>query len=287
MSTNRRTHHHHHLWDVVATLVLIFEAASCSSIEFYEPSGLEIEDYSPQFLTYVDQVIQDLVQNAFWTEGQWYNMTLRPDKLFGLLYDKPKTQTDTTDPTGVYGKQKRSSSQELPFIYQSAPPPVPCNNAASTSIISGAKAVDFASFAIGIMTLVININNNINNNNNNNNNINFNSVDSSNIVANFNTNNANQVNIMPGAGRKKRSAIGSAAVALFAAIKVAMESAMRDNTKPADAQIPEIHLDYRNDSTVSKIQKIVINKMLSDPKSKIMAGCSDMQNCQRRLSLFI
>ena len=63
MSTNRRTHHHHHLWDVVATLVLIFEAASCSSIEFYEPSGLEIEDYSPQFLTYVDQVIQDLVQN--------------------------------------------------------------------------------------------------------------------------------------------------------------------------------------------------------------------------------
>merc|ERR1711893_457781 len=156
------------------------------------------------------------VQNAFWTEGQWYNMTLRPDKLFGLLYDK----TDpTTDPTGVYGKQRRGK-RELPFIYQSAPPPVPCNNAASTSIISGAKAVDFAAFAIGIMTLVININNNINNNNNSNNNINFNSVDSSNIVANFNTNNANQVNIMPGAGRKKRSAIGSAAVALFAAIKV-------------------------------------------------------------------
>ena len=73
---------------------------------------------------------------------------------------------------------------------------------------------------IGIMTLVININNNINNNNNNNNNLNLNAVDSSNIVANFNTNNANQVNIMPGAGRKKRSAIGSAAVALFAAIKV-------------------------------------------------------------------
>ena len=123
MSTNH--HHHHHLWDVVATLVLIFEAASCSSIEFYHqhevPSSLEVEDYSPQFLTYVDQVIQDLVQNAFWTEGQWYNMTLRPDKLFGLLYDKPKTQTDTTDPTGVYGKQKRSKrspSQELPFIYQ-------------------------------------------------------------------------------------------------------------------------------------------------------------------------
>ena len=70
------------------------------------------------------------------------------------------------------------------------------------------------------MTLVININNNINNNNNNNNNINFNSVDSSNIVANFNTNNANQVNIMPGAGRKKRNTMGSTAVILLAAIKV-------------------------------------------------------------------
>ena len=99
---------YHHLWDVVATLVLIFEAASCSSTT---------EDYSPQFLTYVDQVIQDLVQNAFWTEGQWYNMTLRPDKLFGLLYDKPKTTDPTTDPTGVYGKQKRGK-RELPFIYQ-------------------------------------------------------------------------------------------------------------------------------------------------------------------------
>ena len=34
-----------------------------------------------------------------------------------------------------------------------------------------------------------------------------------------------------------------------------MEIAMSDNTKPADARIPEIYLDYRNDSTVSKIQK--------------------------------
>ena len=33
----------------------------------------------------------------------------------------------------------------------------------------------------------------INNNNNNNNNVNINAVDSSNIVTNFNTNNANQV----------------------------------------------------------------------------------------------
>jgi len=106
-----------------------------------------------------------------------------------------------TDPTGVYSPVKAASGRhkvskrDLPFIYQS-PPTVPCRNAASTSIISGSKAVDFASFALGILTLVININNNINNNNNNNNNINLNAVDSSNIVANFNTNNANQVSVL-------------------------------------------------------------------------------------------
>ena len=46
-------------------------------------------------------------------------------------------------------KKKKRSTQDLPFIYQSAPPAVSCTNAASTSIISGSKAVDFASFAIG------------------------------------------------------------------------------------------------------------------------------------------
>jgi hypothetical protein len=111
------------------------------------------------------------------------------------------------------------SKRDLPFIYQS-PPTVPCPNAASTSIISGSKAVDFASFSLGILTLVININNNINNNNNNNNNINLNAVDSSNIVANFNTNNANQVNIMPPGGRRRRSLTGSTALAIVAALQV-------------------------------------------------------------------
>ena len=48
---------------------------------------------------------------------------------------------------------------------------------------------------------------------------NFNAFYSSNIVANFNTNNANQVNVMP-PGRKKRSVIGSTAVMILAAIKV-------------------------------------------------------------------
>lgn len=86
------------------------------------------------------------------------------------------------------------TKRDLPFIYQ-RDKVKSCTNAASTSIISGGKAVDFAAFAAGVLTLVINVNNNINNNNNNNNNLNINAVDSSNIVANFNTNNANQVQI--------------------------------------------------------------------------------------------
>merc|ERR1711874_481720 len=104
------------------------------------------------------------------------NMTLSTSStetshpFFSLFYDKPGAVQVTTDPTGVYVSDKKKTKRDLPFIYQSAPPAVPCKNAASTSIISGSKAVDFASFAIGIMTLVININNNINNNNNNNNN---------------------------------------------------------------------------------------------------------------------
>jgi hypothetical protein len=129
-----------------------------------------------------------------------------------------------TDPTGVYSPVPalaghQVSKRDLPFVYQS-PPTVPCRNAASTSIVSGAKAVDFASFALGILTLVLNINNNINNNNNNNNNINLNAVDSSNIVANFNTNNANQVNIMPPGGRRRRSVSGSSALVIVALLQV-------------------------------------------------------------------
>ena len=89
-------------------------------------------------------------------------------------------------------KLMNRSKRDLPAIYQ-RDSVKSCTNAASTSIISGSKAIDFAAFAAGILTLVLNVNNNINNNNNNNNNLNINAVDSSNIVANFNTNNANQV----------------------------------------------------------------------------------------------
>merc|ERR1712129_157503 len=173
-------------------------------------------------------------------------------------------------------KKKKRSTQDLPFIYQSAPPAVSCTNAASTSIISGSKAVDFASFAIGIMTLVININNNINNNN-----LNLNAVDSSNIVANFNTNNANQVNIMPPGGRRrKRSVTGSTAIMIIAAIKAALMNSQENMSKN---EVPNTKIDLRNDSIVSKIQQIVVDKMIKDPNSRVMAGCSDMKNCQRRL----
>ena len=89
-------------------------------------------------------------------------------------------------------KRQMRRRRDLPAIYQ-RDQARPCTSATSSSIISGAKAVDFAAFAAGILTLVLNVNNNINNNNNNNNNLNINAVDSSNIVANFNTNNANQV----------------------------------------------------------------------------------------------
>merc|ERR1712001_588854 len=181
-----------------------------------------------QFLTYVDQVLVDLVgkaENAFWTEGKWYNMSTtwqgsQCNDLFSLYYAKPEIQL-ITDPTGVYDKKPRTK-RDLPLLYQSAPPAVPCKSAASTSIISGGKAVDFAAFAIGILTLVININNNINNNNNNNNNLNFNAVDSSNIVANFNTNNANQVNILPPGRRRKRSVVDTTAVTLLNLVRVAL-----------------------------------------------------------------
>jgi len=64
----------------------------------------------------------------------------------------------------------------------------------------------------------------VNNNNNNNNNLNINAVDSSNIVANFNTNNANQVNIMPTGRKKKRSVVEASSVALLALIRLALEA---------------------------------------------------------------
>ena len=42
-----------------------------------------------------------------------------------------------------------------------------------------------------------------------------------------------------------------------------MESAMKADKPATDTQIPENYLDYRNDSTVSKIQKYDFNKKFS------------------------
>ena len=152
------------------------------------------------------------------------------------------------DPTGVYGPLKdsletmpeenaerqyhdssssRSESHHhyvskrdllLPFLMQNVGgrDRLPCPPRPGTSILAGSKAVDFAAFAAGVIALVININNSVNNNNNNNNNLNLNAADSSNIVANFNTNNANQVNIMP----TGRGLAGYAAVAALSALQV-------------------------------------------------------------------
>ena len=139
----RNNHHqarHYHLWDVVATLAAVLvghaAAAGATGAVAEDPAAAVLvhhgaaatvgragagvaEDtqaqaqaskYSPQFLTYVDQVIDDLVRvhNAFWTEGQWYNMTLKSENpIFGLFYDRPgavQVITDPTDPTGIYGK---------------------------------------------------------------------------------------------------------------------------------------------------------------------------------------
>ena len=107
--------------------------------------------------------------------------------------------TDETDPTGVYSPLKDlignskpvpiRVSKMLPFIYRRPPQQSSrrqkcrLREAANTSIISGSKAVDFAAFATGLLTLVLNINNSINNNNNNNNNINLNAVENSNVVS--------------------------------------------------------------------------------------------------------
>ena len=91
----------------------------------------------------------------------------------------------------------------MPFLFRPGTSSIhrPCP---PRPIVSGTRALDFAAFATGLLTLILNINNNVNNNNNNQNNQNLNVVESSNTVASFNTNTANQINIMPGAGRRKR-----------------------------------------------------------------------------------
>ena len=155
-------------------------------------------------------------------------------KTMMVLQQQPATtwNEDETDPTGVYSPLKsktlvqdlnkhhhvsRSVQLPLPFLYQKSGHSL-ANCHQNEPIISGKKAIDFAAFATGLLTLLININNNINNNNNNNNqNLNF--VETSNTVANFNTNTANQINIMPAGGRRKRRGLNQhLATAIFQTI---------------------------------------------------------------------
>merc|ERR1719391_1318671 len=71
-------------------------------------------------------------------------------------------------------------------------------------MFSGSNAYNYISFIANSVAMVLNINNNINNNNNNNN-VNSNTnIDNSNTNFAINSNNANQINIMPPGGKRKK-----------------------------------------------------------------------------------
>ena len=97
-------------------------------------------------------------------------------------------------------KEVGGIGRAMPFLFKPSRPS--SSKCPPGPIVSGVRALDFAAFATGLLTLILNINNNVNNNNNNVNNQNLNVVESSNTAASFNTNTANQINIMPGAGRR-------------------------------------------------------------------------------------
>ena len=191
-------------------------------------NGYNFQYENPGFLDSVDSLLEDIT-----TDNNMADNFVSDHIMNANHHIKPRRRAD---PTGVYSPlklkleskvSKRSAYDHqqgiLPFLMQSDPKTVTCPpTASSTAILSGSKAVDFAAFAAGVVTLVLNINNNINNNNNNNNNLNLNAVDSSNVVASFNTNNANQVNIMPPGGkrRRRRDIGGYSAVSALAALEV-------------------------------------------------------------------
>ncbi len=193
-----------------------------------------VADYPPNFLDSVDRLLQDLDPSTVMIQ------TLFPSHAM-------PTPRRVADPTGVYGPQDADSAEavrhktsENNVSKRSALPPLlmrsasaagaskkahcPPSSTSTTGVLSGSKAIDFASFAAAVLTLVININNNVNNRNNNNNNFNLNAVSSSNIATNSNTNIANQVNIMP-TGRQisPEGTVGYAALAALRALQVATD----------------------------------------------------------------
>merc|ERR1711953_383818 len=127
---------------------------------------------------------------AFWVDSEVFNIS-KPAKIVSLYYERvviPSIQNisnsiNEKNPerllTSYKGKMNHLQSEkreqkcnntgdyeshhhvkrDLPFIYQRDKIQT-CTAASSTSIISGGKAVDFAAFAAGVLTLVLNVNNN-------------------------------------------------------------------------------------------------------------------------------
>ena len=187
-------------------LFFVFDVISASAAGASSSSIPYLYETNPGLLDSLDRTLEQAEQD-FFVAASFANTIMTTAE---NIYKGPVSDNETVkprrkaDPTGVYkvaethnnsdNNRRSVSKRELPFLMQSEIE-IPCpSSSSSASLISGSKAVDYASFAAAIITLVLNINNNINNRNNNNNNFNLNAVDSSNIAANFNTNNANQVN---------------------------------------------------------------------------------------------
>ena len=191
-------------------------------------------DYPPSLLHSVDRVLEELAKQHLDDLSLSVNMIDSVAQLKPFSFSEMPSPRRVADPTGVYGQQdaaegdvhvgsrkhsysnvsswnpqtdathsrsspsKRSASSAPPLLLRHQANPCPAeapSNTSPSSIISGAKAVDYASFAAAVVTLIININNNVNNRNNNNNNFNLNAVSSSNVQSNSNTNIANQGSI--------------------------------------------------------------------------------------------
>jgi hypothetical protein len=236
------------LFSLMLLLQVAAAAATTTGFDYFSTSNAvsaSVVHFTPTFLHSVDEILEDLANQHF-DNFQDHIMTTTMQSSTSLRsFSFPDSSTmpspkRVADPTGVYGQQdaeaeyitadtkptesRVSKRSTLPFVMRRTggekdKPCPPSTGSSSSTLISGAKAVDYASFAAGVITLVININNNVNNRNNNNNNFNLNAISSSNIASNSNTNIANQVNIMP-TGRQLYGLVGYSAVAAMKAIQV-------------------------------------------------------------------
>ncbi|XP_076068279.1 uncharacterized protein LOC143040760 [Oratosquilla oratoria] len=118
-----------------------------------------------------------------------------------LRRQPPAASTDT-DRLGRRRRHRRSTSPKI--IYRRKNKPRVCAGGGSSALFGGNNAFNYISFLANSISLVLNINNNVNNNNNNNNVNSNNNVDNNNANLNINQNNANQINIMPPGGKRKK-----------------------------------------------------------------------------------